>query len=250
MRRGPEARVGLGGERLWLLSLAHSVSRKGVAQLGGATHLGGVNWPGGRYARVVNDATRAERLIDRALVDAAGVIEGLRRDALALAACARGAERLASCLRAGNKVLICGNGGSMADAMHFAEELTGRFRKDRPALAAMACSDPTHLTCVANDYGFEQVFSRWVEGVGRAGDCLIVLSTSGNSANIARAVDAARGRGIGTIGLLGRGGGGLAGACDVELVVPGVTSDRIQELHMLILHAWVEAIEGALGFGG
>jgi D-sedoheptulose 7-phosphate isomerase len=168
----------------------------------------------------VNDATRAERVIDRALVDAAGVIEGLRRDALALAACARGAERLALCLRAGNKVLICGNGGSMADAMHFAEELTGRFRKDRPALAAMA------------------------------GDCLIVLSTSGNSANIARAVDAARGRGIGTIGLLGRGGGGLAGACDVEVVVPGVTSDRIQELHMLILHAWVEAIEGALGFGG
>ena len=135
----------------------------------------------------------------------------------------------------------------MADAMHFAEELTGRFRMDRPALAALACADPTHLTCVANDYGFEQVFSRWVEGLGREGDCLIVLSTSGNSANIVRAVDAARARGIETIGLLGRGGGVLLGVCETEIVVPGETSDRIQELHMLILHAWVESIERALG---
>jgi len=195
----------------------------------------------------VNDASSTTRGIDRAFVDAAAALDVFRRDALAVGACARGAERLAACLRAGKKILICGNGGSMADAMHFAEELTGRFRMDRPALAALACADPTHLTCVANDYGFEQVFSRWVEGLGREGDCLIVLSTSGNSANIVRAVDAARARGIETIGLLGRGGGVLLGVCETEIVVPGETSDRIQELHMLILHAWVESIERALG---
>jgi len=195
----------------------------------------------------VNDASSTTRGIDRAFVDAAAALDVFRRDALAVGACARGAERLAACLGAGKKILICGNGGSMADAMHFAEELTGRFRMDRPALAALACADPTHLTCVANDYGFEQVFSRWVEGLGREGDCLIVLSTSGNSANIVRAVDAARARGIETIGLLGRGGGVLLGVCETEIVVPGETSDRIQELHMLILHAWVESIERALG---
>ncbi len=182
------------------------------------------------------------------MADAAGVLRALAADRQMMAACAEGADRLVACLRAGRTVLVCGNGGSMADAMHFAEELTGRFRKDRPALPAMACSDPTHLSCVANDYGFEQVFSRWIEAMARPGDCVVLLSTSGNSANIARAAAAARERGATTIALLGRGGGTLAGRCDVEIIVPGETSDRIQELHMLILHAWVEAVEMGMGF--
>jgi D-sedoheptulose 7-phosphate isomerase len=150
---------------------------------------------------------------------------------------------LADRLKAGNKVLICGNGGSACDAMHFAEELTGRFAQDRPALAAIACTDPGHITCTANDYGWERVFSRWVEALGRKGDVLIVLSTSGNSPNIVRALDAGRMAGLTTVALLAKGGGDCRGRSDVELVFPGASSDRIQELHMLVLHAWVEQVE-------
>ncbi len=148
-------------------------------------------------------------------------------------------KRLAS----GHKVLICGNGGSACDAAHFAEELTGRFRVDRPPLAAIACTDAGHITCTANDYGFDQVFARWVTALGGAGDVLIVLSTSGNSPNLVEAIRAARARGLTTIALLGRDGGKLRGACDHQILVPGATSDRIQELHMLILHVLVEGIE-------
>jgi D-sedoheptulose 7-phosphate isomerase len=146
----------------------------------------------------------------------------------------------------GHKVMICGNGGSACDAMHFAEELTGRFRKDRAPLAALACTDFGHITCTANDYGFDHIFSRWVEALGRPDDVLIVLSTSGNSGNIIAAVQAGQSRRMTTVALLGRGGGQLAGSCDLELIVPGSTSDRIQELHMLILHVLVEAVEGMM----
>src|SRR5690606_37102902 len=126
------------------------------------------------------------------------------------------------------------NGGSACDAMHFAEELTGRFRKDRAPLAAIACTDFGHITCTANDYGFEHVYSRWVEALGRGDDVLIVLSTSGNSANIVKAAAAGRAKKMTKVALLGKDGGALAGACDRELIVPGETSDRIQELHMLV----------------
>ena len=153
---------------------------------------------------------------------------------------------LADVIRGGRKILICGNGGSMCDAAHFAEELTGRFRQDRAPLAAIACNDPGHLSCTANDYGFEHVFSRWVQGLGRSGDCLIILSTSGNSPNCVRAADAARAMHIPTIALLGKDGGALRPLVNHAILVPGATSDRIQELHMLILHAWVEYIEVAL----
>lgn len=150
--------------------------------------------------------------------------------------------------RAGNKILVCGNGGSAADAMHFAEELTGRFRADRPALPAIACVDVGHITCTANDYGFEHVFSRWVEGLGRSGDVLVVLSTSGNSPNIVQAVKAAKHKGLTTVALLGKDGGNLRGACVHEILAPGQTSDRIQELHMLVLHILVESIEAGMGY--
>jgi D-sedoheptulose 7-phosphate isomerase len=148
--------------------------------------------------------------------------------------------------RNGGKVIVCGNGGSMCDAMHFAEELTGRFRDDRPALAAIAISDPSHITCVANDYGFDRIFSRGVEAHGREGDVLVALSTSGNSLNIIHAVEAAKARRMTTVGLLGKGGGKLAGVCTHEFIVPGETSDRIQELHMIILHTLVEAVEAGM----
>jgi len=156
------------------------------------------------------------------------------------------ADRVAERLSKGHKILACGNGGSAADAMHFCEELTGRYRDDRPPIAAVACVDVGHITCTANDYGFERVFSRGVEGLGREGDALFVLSTSGRSRNILLAVEAARSRGVLTVGLLGKGGGVLRGLCDHEIVAPGETSDRIQELHMLALHAMVGALERRL----
>ncbi len=152
----------------------------------------------------------------------------------------------AEAVRNGGKILAIGNGGSCADSVHFCEELTGRYRDDRAPIPAIACSDAGHITCVGNDYGFEQIFSRWVDGLGNEGDVLVALSTSGNSVNITRAVGIAEANGLHVATLLGKGGGNLAGAGDTEWIVPGETSDRIQELHMLILHALVGAIEREL----
>ncbi len=157
------------------------------------------------------------------------------------------AAALAHAIRSGGKVLVCGNGGSLCDAIHFAEEMTGRFRNDRPPLPAIALADAGHITCTANDYGFEHVFSRAVEALARPGDALIALSTSGNSLNILHAVHAANSRGLTTIALLGKTGGKLLGLCTHEIIAPGATADRIQELHMLVLHTLVEGVEMALG---
>ncbi len=189
------------------------------------------------------------RVAGRAFAEAARVAQALASDGAIAGVVGGAALEMASCLKAGGRILACGNGGSLCDAAHFAEELTGRFRADRPALAAIALADPGHLTCVGNDYGFEQVFSRSVEALGRAGDWLIVLSTSGNSENVVRAADAAHARGLRTLALLGKDGGRLRGRCTREVIVPGATTDRIQELHMLILHALVEGIEAAMGYG-
>ncbi|MBH47152.1 MAG: phosphoheptose isomerase [Halobacteriovorax sp.] len=144
------------------------------------------------------------------------------------------------------KVLSCGNGGSMCDAMHFAEELTGRFRKDRAALPALAISDPSHLTCVANDFGYDKVFSRAVEGWGKKNDVLLAISTSGNSPNIIEAVLAAKDKQMKTIGLLGKGGGRLAGMVDFPFVIESDVSDRIQEMHIKMIHMFIEGIERSL----
>ena len=154
--------------------------------------------------------------------------------------------RLSAALSAGRRVLTCGNGGSMSDAIHFAQELSGRFRGDRPAFAAHAMSDPAHLTCVANDYGFDQVFARGVEAWGRSGDVLVVLSTSGNSPNVVKAADAARLRGLIVIGLLGRDGGALLAKCDDAIVVPSHDSGQVQEIHIKLIHAMIEGIEREL----
>ncbi|MBL8964182.1 MAG: SIS domain-containing protein [Phycisphaeraceae bacterium] len=188
----------------------------------------------------------AHSIFRRATTTARDLLEQVRHDLSAERAFTGIAAEFTTALRDGNKAIICGNGGSMCDAMHFAEELTGRFRDDRPALAAIALADPSHLSCVANDFGYEQVFARGVEALGRPGDVLAVLSTSGRSPNIAAAIRAARQRGMKTVALLGQGGGPVAGSCDHEFIAPGTTSDRIQEVHMMFLHALVEAVEAAL----
>lgn len=149
----------------------------------------------------------------------------------------------------GNKIISCGNGGSMCDAMHFAEELSGRYRNDRPALAALSISDSSHLTCVANDYGYEHVFSRYVEGLGKSGDVLLGISTSGNSKNVILAVEKAKSKGIHTIVLTGKGGGQLAGLADLEIRAPySPYADRAQEIHIKIIHAFILGIEQSFGF--
>lgn len=153
------------------------------------------------------------------------------------------AEELAEAFTNGNKVLICGNGGSNCDALHFAEEFTGRFRKERRALPAIAISDSSHITCVGNDYGFDYIFSKGVEAYGKEGDMFIGISTSGNSGNVIKAVEKAKELGMKTVALLGKDGGKLKGMCDYEFIIPGKTSDRIQEIHMMILHIIIEGVE-------
>jgi len=178
--------------------------------------------------------------------EALRVLTAFSRDEPAVSRISEVARLCAEKLGAGGKILAVGNGGSSCDASHFCEELTGRFRDDREPIAAIACSDTGHITCTANDYGFDHIFARWIKGLATDRDVVFMLSTSGNSPNILLARDAAKARGATTVALLGKGGGQLGGTCDHEWVVPGDTSDRIQELHMLILHAVVEGIERGL----
>lgn len=154
---------------------------------------------------------------------------------------------LADCFRAGNKLLIAGNGGSLCDAMHFAEELTGQFRYPRPALPAIALADPGHLSCTANDMGFESVFSRSIEALGKPGDVFVGLTTSGNSPNIVRAFAEAKRRELKTVAFLGKDGGRCKGMADLELIISGFThSDRVQEAHMAAIHIVIESVEALL----
>ncbi len=147
----------------------------------------------------------------------------------------------------GGKILVAGNGGSLCDAMHFAEELTGLYRHKRPALAAIALSDPGHMSCVANDLGYDQVFARAIEALGKTGDVFIALTTSGNSQNLVEAVLKAKSLGLYTIAFLGKAGGQLKGLCNLELIIEGfVYSDRIQEAHMTAIHILIEMIEKKL----
>ncbi len=144
----------------------------------------------------------------------------------------------------GGKIMTCGNGGSMCDAMHFAEEMTGRFRLDKKPMAAMALGDASHITCVSNDYGYDHIFSRPVEGLGRDGDVLLAISTSGNSKNILNAIEAAKGNNMKVIGLTGKDGGAMADLCDVEIRAPkSKWSDRTQEIHIKVIHSMIDYIE-------
>lgn len=158
---------------------------------------------------------------------------------------------ISATLEKGNKIITCGNGGSMCDAMHFAEELSGRYREDRAAYAALALSDAAAMTCISNDYGFENVFSRQVEALGKNHDVLIVISTSGNSANIVKAAEAAKKLGMIVIGLTGNGGGKVSELCDHEVKVPWEGySDRIQEMHIMSIHAIVSGVESQMKAAG
>ena len=155
---------------------------------------------------------------------------------------------MADAIQKGGKIISCGNGGSHCDAMHFAEELSGRYRNNRKALPALAISDPSHISCVGNDYGFDFIFSRMVEALGQPGDVLMGISTSGNSKNIIQAVAAARQRGMKVVLLTGKDGGQLAGLADVEVRVPHFGyADRIQEVHIKVIHIFIQLIESQLG---
>lgn len=186
--------------------------------------------------------------IQAEFAEAARVAAMLAADTESISRVATVADQIVERLRSGGKVLAVGNGGSCADAVHFCEELTGRYRADRPSIGAIACSDAGHITCTGNDFGFASIFSRWIEGLARPNDVLIAMSTSGNSANILEAVRAAKENDLLVVLLLGKDGGQLCASGDHAWIVPGATADRIQELHMLILHSLVGAIERSMGF--
>ncbi len=183
-------------------------------------------------------------LITRELTEASTVLQRFLSDTAALAKVEQAAQTIAQAFAAGNKLITCGNGGSHCDAMHMAEELTGRYRENRKALPALCISDPSHLTCVGNDYGFEFVFSRFVEAHGKPGDVLVAISTSGKSPNILRGAETARQLGVKVIALTGNEGGPLAKLADIEIRVPHHGfADRIQEVHIKIIHILILLIE-------
>ncbi|HBE12161.1 MAG TPA: phosphoheptose isomerase [Flavobacteriales bacterium] len=184
--------------------------------------------------------------LDEHFSEAAQLLDTVRNDAAFMDAVEAAGTAMCQAIAQGGKIISCGNGGSMSDAMHFAEELSGRYRDDRPGLPAISCSDPSHITCVGNDYGFDQVFARFVQALGQSGDCLLAISTSGNSANVLEAVKAAKSKGMTVIGLTGRGGGALKALCDVAVDVPwNGYADRVQEVHIKVIHAWIDLIERA-----
>ncbi|WP_325891906.1 D-sedoheptulose 7-phosphate isomerase [Grimontia sp. NTOU-MAR1] len=183
-------------------------------------------------------------LIRSELNEAAQVLNAFLSDEKNIADIEAAAKLLADSFKAGGKVLSCGNGGSHCDAMHFAEELTGRYRENRPGYPAIAISDPSHLSCVSNDFGYEYVFSRYVQAVGAKGDVLFGLSTSGNSGNVLKAIDAAKEKGMKSIMLTGKDGGKMAGLADIEIRVPHFGyADRIQEVHIKIIHILIQLVE-------
>lgn len=167
-------------------------------------------------------------------------------DSSNLEKCEKFSQVLIESFKNGGHLFTCGNGGSHCDAMHFAEEFTGRYRKERRPLGAIALGDPSHTTCVGNDYGFDHIFSRQVMGLGRKGDVLVGLSTSGNSKNVILAVQEAKKLGMKTVALLGRDGGELKTLADLSIIVPAQTSDRIQEVHIKLIHTVIETVERSL----
>ncbi|MBS3904931.1 MAG: SIS domain-containing protein [Simkania sp.] len=187
-----------------------------------------------------------EQIILNALEDGVKALDFMKQKS-SLQFIRQTAQAIAQCFRQGGKLLVAGNGGSLCDAMHFAEELTGQFRKFRSALPAIALSDPGHLTCAANDFGYEGVFTRAIEALGRKGDVFVALTTSGNSPNLVQAVPKAKELGLTTVSFLGKTGGKLKGQSDLEWIVDGfVYSDRVQEAHMMAIHIIIELIEKEL----
>ncbi len=189
----------------------------------------------------LQDAIRA------ALTEAQTGLDNLLSDAETIAEIEKAAMLMAASLKSGGRIFSCGNGGSMCDAMHFAEELSGRFRNDRPALAGVSISDASHLSCVSNDYGYEYVFSRYLEAHGRAGDVLLAISTSGKSRNVLNAIDVAQQKGVKVVGMTGKRACPMAEVSDILLATPaGSYADRVQELHIKMIHILIELIERQL----
>ncbi|MFD3002127.1 D-sedoheptulose 7-phosphate isomerase [Pontibacter toksunensis] len=181
------------------------------------------------------------------LTQAQEVLTAFLSDTDNIASIEAAANVMAEGISNGGKILSCGNGGSMCDAMHFAEELTGRYRNDRRALPAIAISDQSHMSCVSNDYGYDAIFSRYLEALGNSGDVLLAISTSGNSGNIIKAVEAARAKGMKVVGLTGKDGGKLAPLCDVEVrVAHSGYADRVQEVHIKVIHILILLLEQKL----
>jgi D-sedoheptulose 7-phosphate isomerase len=186
---------------------------------------------------------KMQKIIENSVNEAIDALMQLKRPS-SLVFMEKAALVLANCFNSGNKVIIAGNGGSLCDGAHFAEELTGVFRNIRPALPAISLSEPGHLTCVGNDLGFESVFARGVEAFGKPGDIFVGLTTSGNSSNIIKAFETAKSLGLRTLAFLGKKGGKLKGVAELELLIDGfATSDRIQEAHMAAIHIIIEAVE-------
>ncbi len=186
-------------------------------------------------------------LIENNLMDANKLLEQFIGDPQNINKIENAGKVLVETFKKGNKVISCGNGGSMCDAMHFAEELSGRFREDRIALPAISISDPSHISCVANDYGYDKVFSRYIEALGNKGDTLVAISTSGNSKNIINAINAASQKGMTIIGLTGKNGGEMANLCDIEIRAPhSQYADRAQEIHIKVIHSLIHYVENNL----
>ena len=186
-------------------------------------------------------------IITDGLAEAKSELDDFINDPLTAPSIMEAANLMATCLTQGGKIISCGNGGSLCDATHFAEELTGRFRDDRRPLPAMAINDPAYITCVGNDYSFEDVFSRWVEAFGKTGDILLAISTSGSSKNILKAAEAARRLGMKVVALTSKKGKSLAELADVVVAAPDAPhSDRIQEIHIKVIHILIQSIESLL----
>jgi D-sedoheptulose 7-phosphate isomerase len=178
---------------------------------------------------------------------AADVLSAFLADDRNMQQIAKAGEAMSQSLKNGGKIMSCGNGGSHCDAMHFAEELSGRYRGNRKALAAMAISDPSHISCVGNDFGYDFVFSRFVEGLGKAGDVLLGISTSGNSRNVIEAIQTAKSMGMTTVALTGKDGGEIGRICDIEIRAPhSEFADRAQEIHIKVIHSLIDYIEGQI----
>jgi D-sedoheptulose 7-phosphate isomerase len=185
-----------------------------------------------------------QEIAENELREAAQVLQTFLADTQQISCIEQAATLISEAIRNNHKIISCGNGGSHCDAMHFAEELSGRYRDDRRALPAISISDPSHMSCVSNDYGFESIFSRFVEGLGQPGDVLFGLTTSGNSANIIKAVEVAQQRQMKVVLLTGKDGGKLAGKANVEIRVPHFGyADRIQEIHIKVIHILILLIE-------
>lgn len=186
---------------------------------------------------IKNNFLEAKQILDQFLQDEHNLLK-----------IAEAAEVMLSSIKLGGKIISCGNGGSMCDAMHFAEELTGRFRENRKPIAALSISDSSHISCVGNDYGFDEIFSRYVEAIGNKGDVLLAISTSGNSKNVIKAAEVAKAKGMKIVALTGKDGGLLASLADVEIRSPqSKYADRSQEIHIKIIHSLIHYIEENLG---